>query len=359
MTTTNKKKNEILITFDTTGSNYPALTQIRRQARELVRKLFSEIPGIRIAVGVHGDYNDRPYDVKFLDFTKDEDKLVEFIDKAERTSGFGNGGECYELVLHRSRKLDWSPKGPNVNKAIVMIGDEPAHGPTFYQNTQRLNWREEVKALGNEGVRVYGVQSLNWGPEADRFYEALADLSGGFHIRLDQFGHIVDTVLAICYNEEGGEERVKRFEKEIEASGRMSRGLDSLFTRLMPKRDSKGRFLKADLKAVPAGRFQVLDVDKDEAIKDFVEGQGLQFATGRGFYEFTKTETIQKTKEIILQDRASGDLFEGDYARELLGIAKGIDVRIRPVDLKKYRVFVQSTSNNRKLLKNTSFLYQV
>jgi hypothetical protein len=43
---------------------------------------------------------------------------------------------------------------------------------------------------------------------------------------------------------------------------------------------------------------------------------------GRGFYEFTKPETVQKYKEIILMDK-NGDMFEGDYARELLNLPKG------------------------------------
>jgi hypothetical protein len=74
-----------------------------------------------------------------------------------------------------------------------------------------------------------------------------------------------------------------------------------------------------DMNVVPPGRFQVLDVDKDVSIKDFVEAQGVTFKKGRGFYEFNKPETIQKYKEIIVMDKKNGDMFEGSHARTLLG----------------------------------------
>jgi hypothetical protein len=103
----------------------------------------------------------------------------------------------------------------------------------------------------------------------------------------------------------------------------------------------------------------VLEVDKNAPIKTFVLENGLTFKTGRGFYEFTKTETIQGYKEIILMDRATGDLFEGEKAREMLGLPIGETARIQPSALEKYLVFVQSTSANRKLMGGTRFLYEV
>jgi predicted DNA-binding WGR domain protein len=118
-------------------------------------------------------------------------------------------------------------------------------------------------------------------------------------------------------------------------------------------------FAEADLRAVPPGRFQVLEVDKETPIKAFVEENGLGFKKGRGFYEFTKTETIQGYKEIVLMDRATGDLFAGEKAREMLGLPTGENARIRPTDLEKYAVFVQSTSVNRVLMGHTRFLYEV
>ena len=47
-----------LFTFDTTGLTYPCLTQVRRNVEQTVRRLFRDIPGLRVAIIVHGDYCD-------------------------------------------------------------------------------------------------------------------------------------------------------------------------------------------------------------------------------------------------------------------------------------------------------------
>lgn len=115
----------------------------------------------------------------------------------------------------------------------------------------------------------------------------------------------------------------------------------------------------AELRAVKPGRLQIIEVDNEISIKAFVLENGLAFKTGRGFYEFTKTETIQGKKEIVLMERSTGDLFEGKSAREMLGLPMGETVSIKPSHLEKSVVFVQSTSANRKLMGGSRFLYEV
>jgi len=68
---------------------------------------------------------------------------------------------------------------------------------------------------------------------------------------------------------------------------------------------------------------------------------------------------FQATKEIILMDRTTGDLFQGSAAREMLSLPMDATIRIKPSNLEKYVVFVQSTSANRKLIGKTRFLYEV
>jgi len=114
-----------------------------------------------------------------------------------------------------------------------------------------------------------------------------------------------------------------------------------------------------DLRPVPPSSFQVIAVDHDVSIKQFVIDHGLPFKTGRGFYEFTKRESISLKKEVVLMERATGDLFSGDAARELAGIPLDRDADVSPPSLEKYRAFVQSTSYNRKLVGGTGFLYEV
>lgn len=343
---------EVVFSFDTTGSMYPCLTQVRRKVKSTVTRLMEEIPGIRIGIIAHGDYCDRnsTYVTKHLDLSSDINKICHFIETVEPTGG-GDAPECYELVLHEAQSLAWSP---SATKSFVLIGDDLPHPPK--QNPQNLNWREELEKLSNQGVTVYGVQALNRS-HATPFYKELANQSGGFHITLDQFAYITDLFLAVCYQQDSTD-KVQSYEQELIDSGRMSRGLNKIFNTLL-NRESTVSYEAADLRTVEPGRFQVLEVDKDAPIKVFVQENGLNFKTGRGFYEFTKTETIQARKEIVLMDKNTGDLFEGVAAREMLGLPEGTTLRIKPSNLEKYVVFVQSTSYNRKLINGTRFLYEV
>src|SRR4051812_12063628 len=147
---------EVVFSFDTTGSMYPCLTQVRRNVKSTVTRLGEEIPGIRIGIIAHGDYCDKgsTYVTSHLPLTDDMDAICRFVEKVGPTGG-GDAPECYELVLHEARSQPWSAGAP---KALVLIGDDvpppPAHNPG------RLDWRQEAEALKKEGVAVYAVQAL-------------------------------------------------------------------------------------------------------------------------------------------------------------------------------------------------------
>ncbi len=343
---------EVVFSFDTTGSMYPCLTQVRKKIGSTVSRLMKEVPGIRIGIIAHGDYCDAgaTYVTKALDLTDDEGAVCRFVERVGPTGG-GDAPECYELVLHEARSFSWTP---SYSKLFVLIGDDVPHGPA--QNPKKLNWRQEVDRLAESGIPVYGVQALGRA-HATPFYRELAEKSGGFHIGLDQFAHITDTILAICMKQ-ASDEKLQAYEREVAGAGRLHRGLHRMFDTMM-KRAASASVTAVDLSAVPPGRFQVLDVDTDCAIREFVNENGLRFKKGRGFYEFTKTETIQGNKEVVLMDRKSGDMWSGARARQMLGLPEGATARVRPASLDRYFVFVQSTSVNRRLIGGTRFLYEV
>jgi hypothetical protein len=343
---------EIVFSFDTTGSMYPCLTQVRRNLKQTISRLLDEIPGIRIGIIAHGDYCDEKvtYVIKTLDLSGDVDRICDFVQNVEATYG-GDAPECYELVLHETPAFSWSN---TESKTLVLIGDDIPHAPA--QTPQKLNWRKELDKLTEMGITVHGVQALNRS-HATLFYRELAEKSGGFHLNLDQFSYITDLFLAVCY-QQSSDEQLVNYERELIDKGRMSRGLNKIFNTML-EREASSLYEPSTLKAVTPGRFQVLEVDNDISIKAFVLENALTFKTGRGFYEFTKTETIQAKKQVILMDRNTGDLFEGEAAREMLGLPEGASVRIKPSNLEKYVVFVQSTSANRKLIGETRFLYEV
>lgn len=349
---------DVVISFDTTGSMYPVLTQVRRKIKEAVNRLMSELPSMHIGIIAHGDYCDvdSTYVTRHLDLTHDTTAIIDFVTNTQATGG-GDAPECYELVLHEAQVLAWRP---DATRVFVLIGDDVAHPPAA--NPQHLNWRTEVAALTAQGVSVYAVQALNR-RHATPFYHELAHTSGGFHLSLDQFAEITDILMAICYRQDGStsstDPKIQMYEEEVQRQGRMSRSLKRAFATLQGRAPTREEAGPIDLRAVPSGRFQVLEVDEAQPIQTFAERNGLIFKAGKGFYEFTKTETVQARKEIVLQNHATGDLFAGNQARVMLGLPIGEDARIRPAYLAEYRVFVQSTSYNRKLISGTRFLYEV
>jgi hypothetical protein len=353
---------EIVFSFDTTGSMYPCLEQVRKNVNSALSKLFAQMPNLRIGLAAHGDYGDlrgsAGYTTRWHSLTTDINSLSTFVRTVGRTAGFGNGGEAYEVVLNEAKSLNWSAEA--VKKIIVMIGDEPPHTPDWYENVHRLDWRQEAKELAQSGVVIYPVQCLSR-RESNTFYRGLADITGGHYLRLDQFSEIVDLIYAICYGQEADSGYLDQLEQDLVARGRMSRTMDETFRKLTGRAADPSRYanVNPDLIPVDPGRFQILDVDFNTDIKGFVLNNGLPFKIGRGFYQFTKTETIQARKEIVLRHKQTGDMFSGDQARIAIGAPLGDEIRLRPTHLNEYDVYVQSTSVNRKLIGGTKFLYEV
>lgn len=344
---------DLVISFDTTGSMYPCLAEVRRKVDQTTQRLFKEIPNLRIGIIAHGDYCDAKttYVTKHLQLTSDPAAVSYFVKNVESTYG-GDAPECYELVLQEARtKMKWNP---GTKRVLALIGDDVPHPPAH--NPTRIDWRKELDALTSEGILVHGVQALNRS-HASHFYAELAHRTGGIHLNLSQFNEATELLMAVAYQQQGPE-ALQVFEEEMTKAKKMTRSMSTIFDKLS-KRDSKGRYRSIDARAVPEGRFQQIAVEYDQPIKQLVEANGLMFKTGRGFYEFTKKETIQAKKEVIILDKETGDMYQGDAGREVLGLPIGVSVDIKPTyDRDRYTVFVQSTSNNRKLIGNTTFLYE-
>jgi hypothetical protein len=362
---TETKQIDVVVSFDTTGSMYPCLTSVRRRLADLLTRLHRKIPGIRLAVIAHGDYCDEgnPYVTRILDFSTDAKKIVSFVMNVEPTGGGGYGPrpwpECYELVLRQAQGLNWqSPE-----RALVVIGDDVPHGLHDHENKNKIDWQGEASKLAFQGVKVYGVQALG-NRYATPFYTNLAAKTGGKYLTLSQFEDVADILEAVCLKEAGDLGALSEFEKELIKAHRMGRSMASVFENLyrgtgVRVSTSVTSFSTHGLVPVAPSRFQIFGIDSDTPIADFVRGMGITFQKGRGFYQFTKPETIQDYKEIILVDRVTGDMFTGIDARSLLGLPHTGSVKLAPVHLSDYLVFVQSTSSNRKLKGGTKFLYEV
>ena len=222
---------EIVFSFDTTGSMYSVIKEVRGRVSDMIQRLQSDIPGIKIAIFAHGDYcdRDRNYVTKFIDFTDDVTKAVDFVNNVKDTWGGGDGGECYELVMHEVRtKLSWTPGS---QRALVLIGDDMPHGPKFRQNKLKLNWRKEADSLAAIGVRIYSVQCDDFEP-ADHFYAEIAKKTDGQHLQLKDFKNLFDFLMTVCYREQG-DDLFYSYEKEVRSrDGGVHKDLDNLFGKL-------------------------------------------------------------------------------------------------------------------------------
>ena len=108
---TSGSRVDVVFSFDTTGSMYACLAEVRRGVKEAIRRLKAEVRDIRIAIIAHGDYCDAhgSYVTKMVGFTEDETQLCNFVQTVGATGG-GDADECYELVLKEARtKLKWRP----------------------------------------------------------------------------------------------------------------------------------------------------------------------------------------------------------------------------------------------------------
>lgn len=117
-----------------------------------------------------------------------------------------------------------------------------------------------------------------------------------------------------------------------------------------------------------SGDFFRWKVPHDMPIKQMVEERCAQdprvrakihgFQAGRGYYQLTKSELVQEYKDFVIMDKKTGAVFGGDHARALAGIPLGARVRVRPGQFGDRELFILSTSQNRKLIGGTTFLYK-
>lgn len=95
----------------------------------------------------------------------------------------------------------------------------------------------------------------------------------------------------------------------------------------------------------------------DDWISTFTESIGYQYVARRGFYQLTLASVlVQAHKEIAVVEKKSGKVYTGKNARALLGLPD-MNVTLKASQNPDYDIFIQSTSNNRKLLLGSTYLY--
>lgn len=172
---------------------------------------------------------------------------------------------------------------------------------------------------------------------------------------------------------------VSEWETTTEGTQKMSEGTQAAVgnyydDRAAGQRTSRRLFAKVQTKVVPkgaikrsldnlAGEFKQYIVARESAIREFVESKtGTDYVIGSAFYQLVKPETVQPTKEVVLQEkvgpgvRKAGAIYGGTEARELIGLPPGQYAKVTPGNHGDFDVYVQSKSINRILPRGTKVL---
>ena len=143
---------DILISFDTTGSMSYFLDEVKHRINDVITRLFSDIPRLKIGVIAHGDYCDESvyYLTQSIELTNDVTALCDFVTNVEGTGG-GDFPECYELILRQARQVTWTPTS---RRALIMIGDACPHTLQELREQKRevIHWAHEANQLHTEQV---------------------------------------------------------------------------------------------------------------------------------------------------------------------------------------------------------------
>jgi len=143
---------------------------------------------------------------------------------------------------------------------------------------------------------------------------------------------------------------------------------------------SMSNFFSPDMTRVARKDIQKLDdlsrdfhswnVEDASPIREFVEDKlaqqpalarrvGRAYQIGRGYYQLTKAEEVQASKDMAILDRNTNAIYGGDQARQLIGCPMNTSFKIKPGNLANYEIYIKSTSVNRKLVPGTKMLYFV
>lgn len=105
-------------------------------------------------------------------------------------------------------------------------------------------------------------------------------------------------------------------------------------------------------------QFQVLPVLREVEIRPFVEDELGSYRPGSAYYQLTKTEKVQASKDVLLMEKGKSAIYGGREARQMIGLPDGYEAKVEPGNHANYDIFVQSTSVNRKLVRGTKLLVQ-
>lgn len=176
--------------------------------KELVPKLFSSNPDLRIGIVAFGDYCDMKSKDNFgkayqvLGLTNDENEIIKFINEAQNTSG-GDGDEFYELVIKKiTEETAWREGS---TKAVLLIADAAPHKVGYSYRSivsnAQIDWREEAKKASKLGIKF---DTMTIDPMYVEWYKELSAMTNGVSVPFNNSGKTSQVIEAAALSR-GGE----------------------------------------------------------------------------------------------------------------------------------------------------------
>ena len=198
---------DMVIAFDTTGSMSTYINAVKTHVKELVPKLFSSNPDLRIGIVAFGDYYDMDSKDNFgnayqvLGLTNDENEIIKFINEAQNTSG-GDGDEFYELVIKKiTEETTWRQGS---TKAVLLIADAAPHEVGYsYRNivsNAQIDWREEAQKASELGIK-FDTMTIN--PMYVEWYKKLSAMTNGVSVPFKNSGKTSQVIEAAALSRGG------------------------------------------------------------------------------------------------------------------------------------------------------------
>ena len=200
---------DMVIAFDTTGSMSAYINAVKTHVKELVPKLFSSNPDLRIGIVAFGDYCDMKSKDNFgkayqvLGLTNDEDEIIKFINKAQNTGG-GDGDEFYELVIKKiTEETTWREGS---TKAVLLIADAAPHKVGYSYSYKdivsnaQIDWREEAKKASELGIK-FDTMTIN--PIYVEWYKELSAMTNGVSVPFKNSGKTSQVIEAAALSRGG------------------------------------------------------------------------------------------------------------------------------------------------------------
>lgn len=191
-----RRRLDLALVFDATGSMNPYIDAVKRSLSDLSEEIVGEVPDTRIGTVVYGDH-DAAFLVKKQEFTSDTSVVASFIHGAGSAPN-SDWPEAVEVGLQAANSLDWRIGG---QRALVLVGDAPPHGVVDGRKGN-THYRDEAVALARIGVHVYSVQ-CGEDSDTERAFKEIASITQGKYLRLSQASDLAYLIVAVCMKEFG------------------------------------------------------------------------------------------------------------------------------------------------------------